>query len=215
MNLTGIRSISLAVVIGLALFLVSLAVLGGSSAAVQAAGVSDTAVLVDSAVDQPGQPPPEQITFQPYFTFPDVFVEAPPQTVDVDGDGRDDGSFQALRVRISSDDGSAWGRLSLAAPEHTSYDFDVDWGWVTFDDDGIPNSVYLDGKGKKTRVNKIYGFSIKQKIIWEANVTRNPDAEDRLVWEIVSVTRFGITDAFSFDSTGRIVGDDSHKWRDE
>jgi hypothetical protein len=64
MNLTGIRSLSLAVVIGLALFLVSLAVLGALPAAVQAAGVSDTGMVVDGAVDQPGPPPPEQISSQ-------------------------------------------------------------------------------------------------------------------------------------------------------
>jgi hypothetical protein len=204
MNLTGIRRISLTVVIGLAMVLVAATVLGIAAAPAQAADAARTAGLADKAVNQPGQPPPEQITFQPYTTLPTV-LDAPQQTVDLDGDGQNEASFQALRVRVSPDDGTARGRLSLGVSKYISYEFDVDWGRVTFNDDGTPGIVYLGGEGQRTRVSKIDGFSVKQNVTWEAVVKPNPDAEGHLGWEIVSVTRFGIKKVFRFDTRGQFT----------
>jgi hypothetical protein len=149
MVLTDIRRISLAVVIGLAMLLVAVTMLGAAAAPAQAADAAHTADLVGDAINQPGQPPPEQITFQPYTTLP-TFLNGPQQTVDLDGDGQDEASFQALRVRVDPFDGSGRGRLALEMQYGPSYQLDVHEGRVIAGDDGIPAVIYLSGEGQKT-----------------------------------------------------------------
>jgi hypothetical protein len=209
MNSTSIRRISLAVVIGLAMLVVSLGLIGLSAAPAQAAETSHTEDLVEGAINQPGQLPPEQITSQPYTTHPTV-LDGPDQTVDLDGDGGDDASFQALRVRIEPDTGRGRGRLTLETQYGPNYELDVHEGRVIADDDGIPTVIYLSGEGQKT-------FGIRKwlrPLTWEATVRRGEGGmyitEGMVIFEGVFnfdmvIEAPATTNDYSFAAEGRIA----------
>jgi hypothetical protein len=209
MNSIGIRRISLAVVIGLAMLVVSLALIGLSPAPAQAAEASRTGDPVESAINQPGQLPPEQITSQPYTTHPTV-LDGPDQTVDLGGDGSDDASFQALRVRIEPDTGRGRGSLTLEMQYGPRYQLDVDEGQVIADDDGFPAIIYLSGEGQKS-------FGVRswlRPVTWEATVRRGQGdlylTDGVLVFEgsfnlDMVIEAPATTRAYGFEADGRIV----------
>jgi hypothetical protein len=207
MNSIGIRRISLALVIGLAMLVVSLALIGLSPAPAQAADTSQTEDPVEGAINKPGQLPPEQITSQPYLTLTDV-LQAPQQTVDLDGDGRDEAWFRAVRVWISPDDGLALGTLALVDAEQASYEFGADWGRVILDDDGAPSSIALVGEGQKTTLaGKIQPFTYAAVIRRGAGVraSEKPFVFDGAFSYAIVATMGASSEAFSFEAKGRII----------
>ena len=220
MKAVGIRRIFLAVVIGLAMLVVSLGLIGTSPVPAQAADASHTADLADNAVNRPGPPPPEQITSQcwPCTTHTDV-LQAPQQTVDLDGDGSDEASFQALRVQVSSDDGRGRGRLTLEMQYGPNYELDVYEGRVIADDDGIPAVIYLSGEGQK----KFGTRKWLSPVTWEATVKRGEgdiyitdgiDTFDGVFNLDMVIEAPATTRAYGFEAEGRIATI-SRDWRDE
>jgi hypothetical protein len=135
--------ILLVVVGGVALVALSLGLLAAAPA--QAAGVPNRVDLVDRAVNQPGQPPPEQITSQCWplcFTDPYVIVViVPQQQVDTNiGSMQVWGGGNNAQVRIHMQH----------VEDNVQYQFNFKPEGIIYDEDNNPIGVELSGRGEQS-----------------------------------------------------------------